>query len=104
MHTLTFNLRTRRFEAFEYDSRFFINPGSASGAFTPFWTPSATPPTPVDIDAEEGAEGGAEGETAKEAAPPAPKPTEGETKGSAQPAGPIPSFALLDIQGAVVVT
>ncbi|KAM0747323.1 Metallo-dependent phosphatase [Meredithblackwellia eburnea MCA 4105] len=36
---------THRFEAFEYGSRFFINPGSATGAFSPHWTPAPTPPT-----------------------------------------------------------
>jgi len=104
MHTLTSTPRLR-FEAFEYDSRFFINPGSASGAFTPFWTPSATPPSPVDVAAEEGDEAAAEGEATKEAAPPPVKEPEPEPKSkSTQPAGPIPSFALLDIQGTVVVT
>ncbi|KAI8455661.1 hypothetical protein BY996DRAFT_6413010 [Phakopsora pachyrhizi] len=28
---------THRFEAFEFESKFFINPGSATGAFTPNW-------------------------------------------------------------------
>ncbi|CAH7667146.1 hypothetical protein BY996DRAFT_4585910, partial [Phakopsora pachyrhizi] len=28
---------THQFEAFEFDSKLFINPGSATGAFTPNW-------------------------------------------------------------------
>ena len=50
---------THRFEAYEYEGRFFINPGSATGAFSPgWWAPDEEP---------------------------------------------IPSFVLMDIQGALLV-
>ncbi|MBW0551259.1 hypothetical protein O181_090974 [Austropuccinia psidii MF-1] len=35
---------THRFEAFEFESKFFINPGSATGAFTPTWPCTPLPP------------------------------------------------------------
>ena len=97
-------IRSRRFEAYEYDGRFFVNPGSATGAFSPFWTatpaePVAEAPTEEDTKSKEEeskARPAAEGSESKDAAPPA--------SADAQPPTPIPSFALLDIQGAVVIT
>lgn len=38
---------THRFEAFEFDGRFFVNPGSATGAWAPVW-----PATASDADGE----------------------------------------------------
>ncbi|KAI5477531.1 hypothetical protein MNV49_006119 [Pseudohyphozyma bogoriensis] len=100
---------THRFEAFEYDSRFFVNPGSATGAFSPHWTPSPpTAPKPSTLDvsaAPSSPKPPAEGETPAAAPPPAaaaePAPTTTTTV-SSYPPNPIPSFALLDIQGTVV--
>lgn len=37
---------THRFEAFEMEGRFFINPGSATGAFTTGYFPEGQEPTP----------------------------------------------------------
>ncbi|PWN50505.1 Metallo-dependent phosphatase [Violaceomyces palustris] len=146
---------THRFEAFELDGRFFVNPGSATGAWHPVW------PVKTEAEGEDGGEGvakegqeagseekgkeetkrtkagGTEGETKKDkkendSGKAAQKEkeknkankddkdgkskegkeqgqVEGEESDEDQPEpkeapGPIPSFALLDIQGAVVVT
>ncbi|GAA5863730.1 hypothetical protein JCM3774_001232 [Rhodotorula dairenensis] len=129
---------THRFEAFESDGRFFLNPGSATGAFTPLWTPPPPPASASDVsnssapngaatnaasesgdskpqasttgnqDTTQQASAGANGEAGKNA---------GDANASEEPpaaaspnakprpdAGPTPSFALLDIQGNVVVT
>lgn len=112
------------FEAFEYDGRFFINPGSATGAFSPLWTPPAPAADPAET-AEETAPNGTEGKAAGadeaassngEKAEDAKSPASNETPApkadakpdpaslSTYPPTPIPSFALLDIQGTVVVT
>ena len=32
---------THRFDAFEYEGKFFVNPGSATGAFTTGWVTEA---------------------------------------------------------------
>jgi vacuolar protein sorting-associated protein 29 len=61
---------THKFEAFEYDGRFFINPGSATGALLVGEPFSAR----------------------------APEQASDEAAGDDPPA-PTPSFALLDIQG-----
>lgn len=37
---------THRFDAFEYMDKFFINPGSATGAFATEWDASGEDPTP----------------------------------------------------------
>ncbi|KAJ9115026.1 Vacuolar protein sorting-associated protein 29 [Naganishia vaughanmartiniae] len=34
---------THRFEAFEYEGKFFVNPGSATGAWSGLWNGEATP-------------------------------------------------------------
>lgn len=112
------------FEAFEYDGRFFINPGSATGAFSPLWTPPA-PAADAAESAEEATPNGTEGKadgtdeaaaSNGEKADGAKSPTSKETPAahadakpdpaslSTYPPTPIPSFALLDIQGTVVVT
>ncbi|KAG0152546.1 hypothetical protein CROQUDRAFT_649982 [Cronartium quercuum f. sp. fusiforme G11] len=156
---------THRFEAFEFESKFFINPGSATGAFTPTWPlnppprptntnqsslkspssnsvqlnsgatksphPTVTPssPTPSNLVQNPSADGkgsttcpGKLEDVNKEDATTIPNPSsEADGVGSAPanhqeqstntdpsallyPPGPIPSFALLDIQGSVVVT
>ncbi|GAA5921881.1 hypothetical protein JCM3775_003398 [Rhodotorula graminis] len=106
---------THRFEAFEAQGRFFLNPGSATGAFSPLWTPA--PPSAAataegsggaaaegdaahskegEKDGAEGAARGAEGADGKQ---------DGEADDEEdEDEGPTPSFALLDIQGNVVVT
>ena len=37
---------THRFEAYELEGKFFVNPGSATGAMTTGWWPEAEEPTP----------------------------------------------------------
>lgn len=158
---------TNRFEAFEFESKFFINPGSATGAFTPTWplnppsrptntnqsslkspssksvqlntsgsndkipnsgpvaSTSPIPSNPVQnppADARQPASPGKSDEANTDEVPNVPNPSN-ETDGVASaptnhqdqftttdpsqllyPPGPIPSFALLDVQGSVVVT
>ncbi|GAA5885684.1 hypothetical protein JCM16303_003113 [Sporobolomyces ruberrimus] len=115
---------THRFEAFESDNRFFLNPGSATGAFSPLWTPpsnaapptsssapasSSPPPTTTDSSSSPPTTTEESGKTSES------KPTEPESTSTPPPppppaqqpkeeTGPTPSFALLDIQGNVVVT
>lgn len=164
---------THRFEAFEFESKFFINPGSATGAFTPTWPISPPlkcssssvhslkspknstnaqlhPPSSINDKSPNGSITSSPASTrslnqnnldqqAKSSVNLANNPdhhhrskdqhrhstaAEVETNGDAQdaddekdykkllkeepqllhPPGPIPSFALLDIQGSVVVT
>ncbi|PWN98875.1 Metallo-dependent phosphatase [Tilletiopsis washingtonensis] len=139
---------THRFEAFESGGRFFVNPGSATGAWSAVWpirdaadeaaeaekaeadakkkegaakdeksaeAPAAKAeasdadakgsgsakdaPAKEDTKATAAATGAAKAEEKKDAATPAAPPAEPKAA-----AGPVPSFALLDIQGAVVVT
>jgi vacuolar protein sorting-associated protein 29 len=149
-----------RFEAFEFESKFFINPGSATGAFTPTWpispphkssstnasslkSPqhSTTAPTHPSTKSPNGSTTSPTQSTRSlthqnsSADPskspshpngqqdqPSTEPNENsrnvppedhsssqdqkpiEDPDSLYPPGPIPSFALLDIQGSVVVT
>ncbi|GAA6063092.1 hypothetical protein JCM10212_003290 [Sporobolomyces blumeae] len=142
---------THRFEAFESDNRFFLNPGSATGAFSPLWTPPPPPPpppaseaappastnetassTPTDssnpqaqssdrskqagsspaVDAASDSATTARtpsGSTNDPAGPGSTTTREGQAGNGTRDAdpvetGPTPSFALLDIQGNVVVT
>lgn len=129
---------THRFEAFESDNRFFLNPGSATGAFSPFWTPPPPPPsstvsaptssTPSNVASPTTGTNGSDSAESKEAQKSTTTTTSTTTTGTKsssparqQPEGtlsrsdsrapspeavssPIPSFALLDIQGNVVVT
>jgi len=99
---------THRFEAFEYEGRFFINPGSATGAYCGIWNSAPAPSAPKEEPpADEEKKGPVEnGETkADSAAAPTPASVPAPaTQSSLEPASPIPSFALLDIQGAVIVT
>lgn len=37
---------THKFEAYELEGKFFVNPGSATGAFSPTWPLSGEDPTP----------------------------------------------------------
>lgn len=72
-----------RFEAFEFDHRFFVNPGSATGAFMPCFGSSAkAKPAQDKTDEPEADSTGNEPAVALD---------------------PTPSFTLLDIQGNVVV-
>lgn len=93
-----------RFEAFEYDSRFFVNPGSATGAFSPLWTPPQAPSTKsADSTSPAGATQESDQAKPEDASldPLSAKLTPLAT--SSYPPTPTPSFALLDIQGTVVV-
>lgn len=115
-------LPPRRFEAFEAQGRFFLNPGSATGAFSPLWTPAPVPAAPAP-GAAGGAAAAAGGEAAAQGEEGSKKEAvEGAKDGKAcggdgdavkedeqeeedeEEEGPTPSFALLDIQGNVVVT
>lgn len=128
---------THRFEAFELEGRFFVNPGSATGAWHPTWP--LRDPASVAALAEKAAakakedaasadkkaddpkakKGGkasdnkktedAAKDKASESKEPAKdgdskKEGEAEEEEAKEAAAPVPSFALLDIQGAVVVT
>jgi len=154
---------THRFEAFEFESKFFINPGSATGAFTPTWpispprktssTHSSTLQSPKLSTTASTTTGGMQAETkSPNGSTTTTSPTHsskslinpdhqqhkspGNLNNAQQqdsdsnlpdpntlpdlqshdqrpppdhpdllyPPGPIPSFALLDIQGSVVVT
>jgi vacuolar protein sorting-associated protein 29 len=90
------------FEAFESDGRFFLNPGSATGAFSPFWTPS--PSTSAAPAPTEEGEGEGEKKEEKEEKEKEGEKEDGNEEEEEEEEGPTPSFALLDIQGNVVVT
>lgn len=92
---------SNRFEAFEYDSRFFINPGSATGAFSPLWIPPIITSS-VEIEPKGGEvdEKKVE-ELESEKSIPSLAPLAASIT---HPPTPTPSFALLDIQGTVVVS
>ncbi|GAA5973462.1 hypothetical protein JCM11641_006473 [Rhodosporidiobolus odoratus] len=110
---------THRFEAFESDGRFFLNPGSATGAFSPTFIPptrAAAVPQGERTDKPEGGSGG-EGEEGDKRRERGSEEEEKEGGGGGggveeeereedeeEEEGPTPSFALLDIQGNVVVT
>ncbi|KAJ4490308.1 Metallo-dependent phosphatase-like protein [Lentinula aciculospora] len=68
---------THAVQAVEYDGRFFLNPGTATGAWTGAWNGSKPG---FAISSNEG------------------------VKSASLNGDPIPSFALMDIQGTVVVT
>ncbi|KAH9814436.1 Metallo-dependent phosphatase-like protein [Melampsora americana] len=156
---------THRFEAFEFESKFFINPGSATGAFTPMWpinpplrpsntnqsslkspvpnsnqltsssnekspTDSSTPTSPKpsslnqtpstdsqkptspkksdevrnDEVVKESNQNNNQGNDDSQTTPTNEQTPVEEDPATLYPPGPIPSFALLDIQGSVVVT
>ena len=96
---------THKFEAFEFEGRFFINPGSATGAFTfsKLGNSAATAKGESGPGADDDKENVQEGAS-----------TEAETKRQQQQAklqadpdsinSTTPSFALMDIQGNNVVT
>lgn len=87
---------THRVEAYQLEGKFFVNPGSATGAFYTGW------PDNEDLEDEEG-----EGEesTKKEANGDTEKSEgkEEEEEDPKDPKDPIPSFCLFDIQGSVCV-
>jgi vacuolar protein sorting-associated protein 29 len=107
-------LTIRSFEAFEFEGRFFLNPGSATGAFLPGYVPvpssmaSASNSPKTDTHAE--AESTTNSPSSPDAAATAPAEsttiitTTTPSSSSTDPPRPTPSFALLDIQGTVVVT
>lgn len=92
---------THKFEAYESDGRFFVNPGSATGAWASLW--------PIYAEQQGGEEKSEEKQTGDKSeesetadkdksATPAP-PTQPPT----QHPDPTPSFVLLDIQGSTVM-
>ena len=87
---------THKFEAFEFEGRFFLNPGSATGAFTfaKLAQGAQKKEDKKDADAE-----GATDDTSASLAKDADKLATPD--GSA---GTTPSFALMDLQGNNVVT
>ncbi|CDU22721.1 related to VPS29-involved in vacuolar protein sorting [Sporisorium scitamineum] len=131
---------THRFEAFELEGRFFVNPGSATGAWHPTWplrdpasvaaladkaaaraneeaaaadkkgdkkaddakakkNAKASDTNKSDDAAKDKTNDSKDGETNKDG------DGDDDTEEEAEEApAPVPSFALLDIQGAVVVT
>ena len=88
------------FEAFESDNRFFLNPGSATGSFSPLWTP---PPPQTSTSSPSASSPPSSTADDKKDPPTQTKEDSKEEEESVQE-GPTPSFALLDIQGNVVVT
>ncbi|PWY99008.1 Metallo-dependent phosphatase [Testicularia cyperi] len=134
---------TLRFEAFELEGRFFVNPGSATGAWHPIWplkdpasvaaaaaaaadktkskADSKATTKPDDDKANSGngkkdddkkADKKGDSKTDSSAASGAAKNEAGDDQDDdeeddqdiKEAPAPVPSFALLDIQGAVVVT
>ncbi|EST05513.1 Calcineurin-like phosphoesterase superfamily domain protein [Kalmanozyma brasiliensis GHG001] len=125
---------THRFEAFELEGRFFVNPGSATGAWHPTWP--LRDPASVAALAEKAAAKAKDDNAAAGKKADDPKAKKGaktadskkgddaatdkatdanaddkagdakaeEVEEAKEAPAPIPSFALLDIQGAVVVT
>ena len=82
-----------RFDAFEYMDKFFVNPGSATGAFTTGWTGDlldhvARKKKNETRDKEKGEKGGMEFQEKEE-----------EEDNQDQDHGIVPSFCLMDVQG-----
>ncbi|KAG5365567.1 Vacuolar protein sorting-associated protein 29 [Yarrowia sp. C11] len=104
-----------RVEAFELDGKFFVSPGSATGAFSvEKYTDDGLDEDEEEINGTEDKEDKKEDKEAKKEDKNGSKETtEGETKDEAEkngeeakitePAEAIPSFCLLDIQGSVCV-
>lgn len=80
---------THRVEAYQLEGKFFVNPGSATGAFYSGWPDIED----LEEDVKEGSteNGGAENGAKKDA------------DAIEEPRDPVPSFCLLDIQGTVCV-
>ena len=89
---------THKFEAFEFEGRFFLNPGSATGAFTFAKLGQGTQKKDDKKEGEQEAEAGDATSTtlAKDASKSA--------TASSGASGTTPSFALMDLQGNNVVT
>ncbi|KAF2155608.1 hypothetical protein K461DRAFT_274622 [Myriangium duriaei CBS 260.36] len=79
---------TSRFEAYELEGKFFVNPGSATGAAS--WTGDD-----LDYDPEASGEGQKDGKVRQEFAG-----VDGDT---GEQKGLCPSFVLMDVQGDVLV-
>ncbi|GAA5906852.1 retromer subunit VPS29 [Sporobolomyces salmoneus] len=99
---------THRFEAFESDNRFFLNPGSATGAFSPTWTPPPPAPAPAVSSPTKESPPSSSSTTTDPSATQSPQKetetTKEDQEDEEEESSPTPSFALLDIQGNVVVT
>lgn len=97
---------THKFEAFEFEGRFFLNPGSATGAFTFAKLGNTSGKAnnekngvENDEDKENKQDGGNENADSNATTSSAKAKVNPETVNST-----IPSFALMDIQGSNVVT
>ncbi|KAJ3106210.1 hypothetical protein HDU97_006843 [Phlyctochytrium planicorne] len=99
---------THRFEAWEDEGRFFVNPGSATGAFSGFIAPLASA-VKEEVKAEEKKEDAAKAAEEKgegEEKEPEKEEKEKVEKKVVQPSVAdevVPSFVLMDIQGVNVV-
>lgn len=97
---------THKFEAFEFEGRFFINPGSATGAFT-FSKLGNSSKGELGASAEDDKENKQDGDPATSSGEPETKQQQQQAKLHADPDSinsTTPSFALMDIQGNNVVT
>ena len=90
---------THRFEAFEFEGRFFINPGSATGAFTFANLGGAAPSMLKSRDREANM-----GESADPASQTGENGRMTKAAMGSHRSGTTPSFALMDLQGSNVVT
>ncbi|KAI6933983.1 hypothetical protein KC355_g16076 [Hortaea werneckii] len=77
---------THRFEAYEMEGKFFVNPGSATGA--PCWGEDGDLSAPTSSSSSRGGQGGDSGF---------------EDEDDEDPDRNIPSFVLMDVQGDVLV-
>ncbi len=88
---------TSRVEAYTLDGKFFINPGSATGAFSSKWPDNYEPLTEAtESDRENGykEKGNSVGEE---------EPKKQDLFSASKRGDPIPSFCLLDVQGPLCV-
>lgn len=93
---------THRFEAFEFEGRFFLNPGSATGAFSFAKLGQGAQKKEEKKDEEAAVVEDAGSATATTTSAP---PKDASRAASAEgAAGTTPSFALMDLQGNNVVT
>lgn len=89
---------THRVEAYQLEGKFFVNPGSATGAFYTSWpdTEELEQETDSKNNEEEAKDDSRENEDSNES-------SNSNNGAVAEPKDPIPSFCLLDIQGSICV-
>lgn len=89
---------THRVEAYQVEGKFFVNPGSATGAFYTGWpdTEELEEETDNDNNEEDAEKESKDNEDSKES-------SDSNTGTVVEPKDPIPSFCLLDIQGSICV-